>query len=329
MKLSKLNLMLAAGGLMSMALVGCGGGSDAAAPTEAPVNVPVTVVDGAIQNAVVCLDRNANGACDAGEPFGKTNADGNVTLEVPAADAGKYPIVAIVGTDAIDKDNGPVTVPYTMKAPADAPALVSPLTTLVQAHVETTNTTTAEAKLSVADQLGVSGDALMADFTKADDAASLQAGTLARLVVVTKQEQVTATSGATGAGGSALSAAEIEAAVNARLLQRSPRRSAKVAASTSSAKRRRGTPRESRSRCSARASSRGTSARRATSTSAWFAPTAPRCATARRSAPAPTASRPRATPACCASPTCRRSAATATASLSNAPARSTTVRATS
>jgi hypothetical protein len=222
MKLSKLNLMLAASGLMSMALVGCGGGSDAAAPTEAPVNVPVTVVDGAIQNAVVCLDRNANGACDAGEPTGKTNADGNVTLEVPAADAGKYPIVAIVGTDAIDKDNGPVAVPYTMKAPADAPAVVSPLTTLVQAHVETTNTTTAEAKLSVADQLGVSGDALMADFTKANDAASLQAGTLARLVVVTKQEQVTATSGATGAGGSALSAAEIEAAVNARLLQLLP-----------------------------------------------------------------------------------------------------------
>src|SRR6185436_3616616 len=105
-------------------------------------------------------------------------------------DVGKYPVLALVGTDAVDKDNGPVMVPFALKAPADATDVVSPLTTLVQAHVESSGTTTAQAEAAVKEQLGVTGS-LLADFTQATDAASVQAATLARLVVVTKQEQVT------------------------------------------------------------------------------------------------------------------------------------------
>ncbi|MBC7435496.1 MAG: hypothetical protein H7332_05450, partial [Bdellovibrionales bacterium] len=52
-----------------MALTGCGGSDDAAAPPPPPAPtmtaVPVTVVDGAISNATVCLDKNLNGLCDA------------------------------------------------------------------------------------------------------------------------------------------------------------------------------------------------------------------------------------------------------------------------
>jgi hypothetical protein len=222
MKLNRLNSLLAASGLISVTLAGCvGGGGDAPASSAASVSVPVTVVDGAIKNAVVCLDKNSNGACDSGEPSGITDVDGKVTLVVSADDAGKYPVLALVGTDAIDKDNGPVTVPFALKAPADATAVVSPLTTLVQAHIEISNTTTAAAVAAVKEQLGVTSDP-MADFTKGVDAASQQAGTLARLVVITKQEQVTATAGATASGGAALSAADIDAAVNARLLQLLP-----------------------------------------------------------------------------------------------------------
>lgn len=69
-------------------------------------SVPVTVIDGAIENAVVCLDISLNGACDSDEPSGRTDVDGNVTLQVAPANAGRYPIVAQVGTDAEDADHG-------------------------------------------------------------------------------------------------------------------------------------------------------------------------------------------------------------------------------
>ncbi len=223
MKLNQLSRLLAASGLASVLLAGCGGGGDSATPVKAaPVAVPVTVIDGAIGNALVCLDLNANGACDVDEPSARTDADGHATLNVGAADAGKYPVLAIVGTDAVDKDHGAVPVPFTLKAPADTTAVISPLTTLVQAHIEAGNTSTAQAIAAVQDQLGMTAPLLMADFTQGTDDASKLAGTLARLIVVTKQEQVSATAGATHSGGAALTQAEIEAAVNARLLQLLP-----------------------------------------------------------------------------------------------------------
>src|SRR3954452_17998457 len=61
-----------------------GGGSTSAPTTTA---VGVTVVDGAIRNATVCLDKNLNGLCDTGEPSAKTDASGAATLQVDAADA--------------------------------------------------------------------------------------------------------------------------------------------------------------------------------------------------------------------------------------------------
>ena len=225
MKLRPLHLLLATSGLASAILAGCGGDGNDTTATETPlaetVTINSTVVDGAIQNALVCLDLNSNGACDTGEPSARTDADGKSALVVAKADAGKYPIVAIVGTDAVDKDNGPVNVPFTLKAPADASAVVSPLTTLVQAHIEASQLSTAEAEAAVKDQLGLSGS-LFADFTKASDEAGKFAATVARLVVITKQTQVKDTEGATATGGAALTPAQIEAAVNTRLLQLLP-----------------------------------------------------------------------------------------------------------
>src|SRR5437016_11397600 len=79
-----------------LALAGCGGGgggSSDTTPVATTTNVSTTVVDGAIKNAVVCLDKNGNGKCDSDEVQGKTDAAGAVTLAVPNADVGKYPIV--------------------------------------------------------------------------------------------------------------------------------------------------------------------------------------------------------------------------------------------
>ena len=135
-------IWLAVAGTTALTLAGCGGGSSGTTSTTPAVAtttpVSTTVIDGAIKNAVVCLDKNNNGACDADEPQGRTDVAGNVTLNVADADVGKYPILAVVGTDAVDADTGPVATAYTMTAPADKPTVVSPLTTMVQQMVATT-----------------------------------------------------------------------------------------------------------------------------------------------------------------------------------------------
>ena len=68
-------------------LASCGGsdGDDdpvVVPPTPSPITLSGTVVvDQAIQNAVVCLDLNANSACDATEPTSaKTSASGAYSL---------------------------------------------------------------------------------------------------------------------------------------------------------------------------------------------------------------------------------------------------------
>ena len=74
---------LAASSAFLLALAGCGGGGssgDAPAPPPAPTPITLTgtvAVDQAIQNAVVCMDLNANNLCDTGEPASaKTGANG-------------------------------------------------------------------------------------------------------------------------------------------------------------------------------------------------------------------------------------------------------------
>jgi hypothetical protein len=212
-----------------MALTACGGGSDAAAPAPAPAPaattpVPVTVVDGAIRNATVCLDKNKNGLCDTGEPSGKTDVSGNVTLQVDPADAGKYPILAVVGTDAVDADTGPITIAYTMQAPADKPAVVSPLTTMVQTVIATTGVSSADAETSVKAQTGLDVS-LFQDFTKSTTPESQAAGTVARMVVVVTQQQseiVKSSVGSSAIDGAPITKADLDEAIQRKLLELLP-----------------------------------------------------------------------------------------------------------
>lgn len=232
---NKLALALAGAALLTLAACGgggggggngsnggsAGGGGGGTGPVVSTTRVPVTVVDGAIQNALVCLDANLNGSCEAGETSGTTDVAGNVVLQVPDADVGKYPIVASVGIGAIDADHGEVKVAYTLKAPADRTAVVSPLTTLVQTYVETSGGTSADAGAALQAQLGLSTSPF-ADFTKDSTDAGKLAGTLARLIVVVTQTQLAATQGATGANNQAVPQAQIDSAINNSLLQQLP-----------------------------------------------------------------------------------------------------------
>ena len=223
--------LLRAGFTASLAtLVACGGGgSDDATPVVPPTpeptttSVKVTVIDGAIKNALVCLDKNRNGLCDEGEPQGRTAEDGTVSLEVPKEDAGQYPVVASVGTDAVDADHGPVTVAFRMSAPADQVAVVSPLTTLVQQVVASTGATTTEAAAVVQQATGIAASPL-ADYTKqsAPTDGTANPSTIARAVVLVTQQQlkdIANAVGTTAADGTTVTQAAIDTAVLQRVTE--------------------------------------------------------------------------------------------------------------
>ncbi|EHN66753.1 hypothetical protein [Comamonas testosteroni] len=210
--------------IASIAGCGGGGGSDSTSPAPSPAPAPATksisttVIDGALQNVKVCLDRNDNGSCDSEEPSAVTNASGQASLEVPEADAGKYPILALVTKDSVDADTGAVPVAFMLRAPADQPGVVSPLSTLVQAHSRATGSSTSDAAAAIQSQLGLGASAL-ADFTQDGSNAGKLAATMARLIVVTTQTQLTNTAGATGVDGAPLTSVQLNAAVNSVLLQ--------------------------------------------------------------------------------------------------------------
>lgn len=223
-RMKRLALGIASAGLFS--LYGCGGGSSSVTPAVTTTSVPITVIDGAIQNATVCLDKNSNGSCDAGEPSGKTDAAGQVNLTVDAADVGKYPVIAVVGTDAIDADTGAVSVPFTLSAPADQVAVVSPLTTLVQQTVASTGVSTEEAAATVQATTGINVS-LFQDYTTvaAPTDGSISAAMVARMVVVTTQQQSTAIDGSVGTlalDGSTITQADLDLAIQKKLLELLP-----------------------------------------------------------------------------------------------------------
>jgi len=233
--LKRLALGIVSAGLLTV--YGCGGGSTstpaASPPAATTTDVPITVVDGPIQNATVCLDKNRNGGCDAGEPFAKTDATGKGTLKVDLADVGKHPVIAVIDTDAIDTDRPttPITVPFTMSAPADTVGVVSPLTTLVQQTVATTGASTATAAASVQAAIGITVSPLQ-DFTtpaaKAAAAASTSPnpGDVARMIVVTTQQQSKAlgstVKGSTAVDGATITQADIDKAIQKKILELLP-----------------------------------------------------------------------------------------------------------
>jgi hypothetical protein len=229
-KLKRLVLGIASFG--ALGLYGCGGGGSSAVDSGNPVapviaatvDVPITVIDGPIQNAQVCLDKNDNGVCDAGEPTGSTDAEGKVTLKVDAADKGQYPVIAVVGTDAIDADTGKVPTAFTMKAPKDQSAVITPLTTLVQNVVASTGSTSAAAAEQVQAQTGINVN-LFEDFSKGSTDDHKAAANIARMVVVTTQQQSEAVKSAEGtkdADGGTIRKADLDKAIQARLMEMLP-----------------------------------------------------------------------------------------------------------
>jgi hypothetical protein len=197
-----LSIAAALSGALILAACGGGGGGGGGAggqPSPSGISAPVSlsgvVADGLIQGAQVCYDLNDNGRCDSGEPVSSnTGANGAYTLSVPAAEAGKHAVIAVVPVGAVDSDTGTVTIPYTLKAPPNtntvASIFVSPITTIVQEVMVASGSTNPAAAIElVKQQLGMTISPLTNFIEqRATNPDAARAGTIAQVITALKQE---------------------------------------------------------------------------------------------------------------------------------------------
>lgn len=221
--------------LLLAALAACGGSGPAPQTTTLapPAAVVITgrAVDGPLQGATACYDLNDNGACDSDEPMSAaTDAAGRFSLRVEAAAAGRHRVVVDVPASAIDADTGAaVGSPFTLRAPAsgrggDDSVFVSPLTTLVQAHIDATGATLVEAVELVRSQAGLAISPLD-DFTAGSSEAQQHAARVARLVQLTVQVQAADLAGVVGSPdrlGGSVTQTMLDAEIARRLIAALP-----------------------------------------------------------------------------------------------------------
>lgn len=116
--------------LSAIVLSGCGGSSND--DGELSQGRTITAIDGYLENAQVCVDRNNNGVCDEGEVIGATNAKGQFTI--PVADKDYPVIIRSVAGETKDMDRvGYLTQSYEMTANSSS-SVVTPFTTLANAN---------------------------------------------------------------------------------------------------------------------------------------------------------------------------------------------------
>ena len=174
---SPLRASLVLSAILSAGLVACGGGGSDGVPAEdagggtggTATLSGVVAVNGPVRNAVVCLDLNANDACDTGEPASApTDASGAYSLsydtsvvlpaQLAAASliAPQVPGALSATTTTIDAANDEPTteVSYVLRQIAGKAGAINPLTTLVAAGVAK-GMTEAVARANVALQLQI------------------------------------------------------------------------------------------------------------------------------------------------------------------------------
>ena len=184
----------------TLAIAGCGGGSDSGTSSQNSMQLAGVVVDGPIQGASVFLDLNQNQVHDSGEPISlPTSADGAFSLlteRLSQARLATAMLVAHIPADARDSDDGGKTLAeagrrgFVLMTPASAyvptvgnpaSAVLSPLTTMVAGEMAFNGLTLAQAKVSVQERLALQGKDPMANFLTAQDRV---AGNIARTTAI-------------------------------------------------------------------------------------------------------------------------------------------------
>lgn len=189
-------LALTACAMATWLVAACGGSSGG---TAASTSLSGAVIDGYIEGATVCLDLNANLACDSNEPSATTAKDGSYKLDTSALTAEQIKaahLLTVVLESAKDADDGGKTLKeagkkgFMMQAPAAAyassssaisGAVISPLTTMVSHDMITSGTPLATAQTVVRQRLSLAeGTDLGQDYVaKKDDKLLAQAQMLA------------------------------------------------------------------------------------------------------------------------------------------------------
>ena len=141
-------------------LSACGGGTFSLIPAV----TNGAVIGSYFKNAKVCLDLNNNGVCDAGEPSSTSDSQGKYSL--PGSDAS---VVAEILPGAIRFDpatntSTPIKSKIVLRAPKEAPGIVSVHSTSVVSEMEINKLSLDDAKAKVAAGLGVSADKLLSDY---------------------------------------------------------------------------------------------------------------------------------------------------------------------
>ncbi len=156
-----------------LALAACGGGGGGGgAPEHPPASVSGVVIGSYFRNALVCIDSNNNGICDASET--RVQTDSNGQYSVPGSGGA---LVAEIGMDAVqyDPDTGAtvaVAKRIVLRAPKESPAVVSVHSTAVVSEMEVNAIAFDAAAAKVASSLGVSTAKLLGDFNHESDPAA-------------------------------------------------------------------------------------------------------------------------------------------------------------
>jgi acid phosphatase len=154
----------------AVVVVGCSGGGGGTAPPPPDGGTVGVVIGSYFRNARVCMDTNNNGVCDPGENSVLTGSNGQYSLQT----AGGV-VVAEIGTDAVEYDadtnaTTPVSSRIVLRAPKEAPGVVSVHSTAVVSEMESGSLAYGSALQKVASALGVSATKLLSDFNKETDA---------------------------------------------------------------------------------------------------------------------------------------------------------------
>lgn len=157
------------------------------------------LTDRAASGATVCLDKNCNKICDAGEPTTSTTVDGAFVLAVDTGDEAKYPVL-------VEMPKTATQAAFSLEAPPGRHQTISPFTTLVKNELDNnTGFSLDDAEGIVARDFLVDKAVLYRDFLAAGDTdvrskATMIAGVLARqmeesakVVTFTPNKQAAAT----------------------------------------------------------------------------------------------------------------------------------------
>lgn len=139
MKLFRTTVLFAS---ISVLLTACNDNKDSPTPPNTQASSPqattslsgTVIVAGALQGAIVCLDKNNNAMCDNSEPQSTSNAQGQYTLnKITMTDSVRYGVIAIVPIGAIDHSSPTTTIdkPFVLTTPIKKHSVISPITTFI------------------------------------------------------------------------------------------------------------------------------------------------------------------------------------------------------